>query len=189
MRARSVLAGMRRLPRMIIDSMVGLCSSCGRRAGAVGVVQLRVLLGLFPGLGRAAGPPGEFPTEVVPEASVRAASFPQAFAEAEWLFLWRAADSAFFDPAGGSAPWSKEATTESVPGRELPADTASLEVQAHTISSFSRESDPPLAHAKTKTIRCRDPARSWPEIFLHQKAFRPSRRFQLPRSRAYGLSA
>ena len=161
------------MPRKIIDSMVGLCSSCGGCARRRGSRQLRRLLGLFPGFGRRwLGPLREFPTEAVPEP-VPALSFPQAFAESRIAFPRPAEDSAFFDPAGGSAPWSTEATTESVPGRELPADTASLEVQAHTISSFSRESDPPLAHAKTKTIRCRDPARSWPEIFLHQKASRP----------------
>jgi hypothetical protein len=133
-------------------------------------------------------PPREFPTEAVPEP-VLAPSFLQAFAELRTDFPWLAEDFAAFDPAGDSAQWSKEATTKSVPGRELPADTACLEVQAHTFSSFSRESDPPLAHAETKTVRCCDPAGSWPEVFLHQEAFRPSRKFQLSVSWACGLSS
>ena len=189
MRARNVLAGMRRLPRIIIDSIVGLCVFRWRRRRCRGILQLLRRLRLFPGFGRGGlGCLGSFQLKLS-RSRFRRLLFPPAFAELRTDFPWPAGDFAIFDPAGGSAQRSKGATTKSVPGRELPADTASLEVQAHTFSSFSRESDPPLAHAKTKTVRCRDPARSWPEVFLHQKASRPSRKFQLPRSWACGLSA
>ena len=44
-------------------------------------------------------------------------------------------DSAFFDRAADSVQRPREVATKRAPGRELPAGTPSLEVQAHTISS------------------------------------------------------
>jgi hypothetical protein len=78
------------------------------------------------------------------------------------------------------------ATTKQAPRREIPADTDSLEVQARTILSFSRESDPPLTHAKTKTFRCPDPARSWLEVFLCQLA--PHQLQEVPASQEPAVS-
>ncbi len=107
-----------------------------------------------------------------PGAGSRRSSFPEAFAAPGLPFLLRGGRRVLrFLIRGRVLRCSQEwATTESVPGREHPACMASLEVQAHTSSSFSRERVPPLAPAKTKTIRCRDSARSWPEMLSHQKA-------------------
>ncbi len=57
---RKVPAGMRRLPRMMMDSIVGLCSSSGGAAGAVGFVSFG---GCWPGWAagrRPAGPVLDF---------------------------------------------------------------------------------------------------------------------------------
>ena len=115
---------------------------------------------------RAAALPGGFPIGVAP------GQVPEVFVVEASAFVVTMGGAEFFDPQEDSAPRRIEASKETAPGQKLPADTPSLEVQARAISSCSRESDPPLAHVKTKTVRCRYPARSWPEVILHPIASR-----------------